>query len=228
MNDCCEANKIYDHHEGIDVCKTCGRVLSDLVLEHTTQVNNKIHKISNIHHDYLNTLEIICENHHIPRNIEEYTIYLISTEKKKLCLPIIAAHLYFSCHKFNASRTIKEISSMFKLNPPSIKEFCSLNILPSEITERVCMKLGNASFSIIKRIKYVSDYFYNHILLSSPPQSALGITLCIFASNFIPALKIEDIAASCELSLSCLRRLCRIYKSDLCELQSYEDLLQLR
>ena len=48
MNDCCEDNKVYDHHEGIEVCKTCGRVLNDLVLEHTSQVNHKIHKISNI------------------------------------------------------------------------------------------------------------------------------------------------------------------------------------
>ena len=200
---------LIDERIGDLVCEKCGKLMKDLNEEKWTRTK--------FQHDFIET---ICSNNNIVKVIEEEAIFQFHKYNEKLNNFAFAAYcIYYACKIHHAARSLIEISKMCFVNVADIARYNSdeIDIIPSDLVERALDKLEITSFRQKSRIKQLSDLIFDELLRCSPPQSALAVAIfTIVKDKHITQNKIANV---CDTSLSCLRRLCRIYKNDVNKLQ---------
>ena len=91
--------------------------------------------------------------------------------------------------------------------------FLNQNVGPSDLVERIAYNLNIASYKTKSEIKIFADYLHDNFLRCSPPRSSVAISIVEKVTNSQPA--VEIVARNCDISLSCLRRLRRVYKEEI-------------
>ena len=198
-----------DERVGDLICENCGKLTKDLKEDKWDRTK--------IQHDFIET---ICSNNNIVKVIEEEAIFLFYKRNEKRDNNAFAAYcIYSACKIHHAARSLIEIAKMCFINVADIAHYNvdEIEILPSDLVERALDKLEITSFRQKIKIKQFSDIIFNELLRCSPPQSALAVA--IFTLNKDRHISQNLIAKVCDTSLSCVRRLCRIYKNDICKLQ---------
>ena len=197
---------LHDQVTGLDICDNCGHAIDNINFFIPPLISNvkDVELISNI-----------CANNHIPEAISSYASHLYEVGDKQT--EVYSAYcVYKACNFFNASRTLKEICVMFGVPYKEVtKHDIIISIKPSELLPRICIKLKIENFKLITELAKKVDEVYTYVLISSPPQSIIALVLhvCPFVH-----FSINQIAEACEISLSCLRRLARLYTS---QIESY-------
>lgn len=199
---------ITDERTGDSICEKCGKLEKDL--------RKHITFFTKLQHDFIET---VCSNNHIAKVIEEEAIFQFYNSKEQAKSNAFAAYcIYLACTIHQAARSLIEIAKMCFVNVSDISYFKTdeIDIIPSDLTERALEKLEISSFKFKVRVKHFSDIIFNDLLRCSPPQSALAVA--VVALNNDKTVTQNAIAKACDTSLSCLRRLCRIYKNDISNL----------
>ena len=208
---CCESYEILDERTGDIVCTNCARVEQTLI---------KFNPLSSfIENEFLQN---ICANNHIVKRIEEEAAYLFNQKKpvKKTKQQAYASYcLYLACKKEGVGRSLIEIGNMCDVSVSDIAAFISIDeieLTPSQLCSRVCHRLDISNFKTITEIEKLSTLLYTELLRCHPPQSALA--LAIF--TLIKGKSLTNIAHMCDISVSSLRRLSKVYKTELHEIMS--------
>jgi len=194
---CCGKFLIYDQHSGIDYCDICGYFTTHFV---KLESNEEFFEFP-IGSDFIET---VCVNNHMG-----FAAYCI----------------YYACKKQQVGRTLTEISTMCSVPISEIikyEEDCTIELLPSHLVARFCAYLNIRDFNIEKQIAKFSDLLYSKLLLSSPPQSVVALAIYVVLMEKYANLDITltDIATTCGISVSCIKRLFKIYKKEILELLS--------
>jgi len=223
---CCDYI-VYDHHTGNEICSGCGKLpnLSPYKIDYTSL--HKEDKRVRPKRKIIERLEETCAKNNIPSAIVDQALYYFNG--KRAGLESAAFCLYKACNDFCASRSLKEIACMFDLPVDSIKmkeeQTEIVATKPSELAYRICVKLGVTKFAEIQLIGNRADMCYSDIMMSCPPQSALAVNLYMHlesSAQYENTTKlIRNISTACDISVSCTRRLIRVYKKQiqfLCQL----------
>ncbi len=203
---------IYNERQGDLICENCGRIERYLKVP-------SIPLVQNFKHDFIET---VCSNNHISKIIEEEAIHQYYKSNPQNNKEAFAAYcIYFACNKHNVPRSLIEIARICFININDITKFntVDINILPSDLAERVFNKLDITSYSLKRDIKKLSDILFNDLLRCSPPQSALAVAILTACNK--ERLDLKIIAQACDTSASCLRRLSKIYKNETLNLWSH-------
>lgn len=205
MSECC-GYILYDEHTGDNVCESCGKIISTLPSPIITKDNNE--SICNLINEFID----IASNNQVSQCIIDRTLNLYNKGKQK-GRSILISSFYKACVIEQVPRSIKEISDMFKINFSEILKYTGdYNIKPSDLSQRICNKLGITKYCHIKNIDAVSDGLFKYIFINSPPQSCLAVAILNSYPENAPPISIAKIANTCQVSLSCIRRLNRLYK----------------
>lgn len=203
----CVCDFIIDERRGDEICLRCGSIRPfyyPLPPAETEIVTS----------DFIKT---VCTNNHIVKCIEDEALYKFS-KKSDRSNAYAAYCIYFACNKHNAPRTLNEISKICFVSQSNILKYETKTqkvIKPSDLTTRVCYRLGIDSFIFHNQVSKISDELFNNLLINSPPQSVLAVG--VYVLSMICGLKTlqNEIARACHVSTSCIRRLYRIYKEEI-------------
>lgn len=203
---CCGEFMLYDNHTGDNVCKNCGKAEAFLPPPIFFQEKNRKNEfISNI-----------CANNHLPLSLENSAIYLFEkgSPRNKKKNSFAAYCIYRACKQEKVGRSLVEISRMCFIPTVDISAFLldEEELKPEYLIERICEKLGVRDYSRKKEISDFSAILYANCFRCSPPQSSIAVALAFQKDLHLNQL---DIAKACDISLSCLRRLCRTYKREI-------------
>jgi len=214
---CCGKFLIYDHHSGIDYCDICGYFTTHFV---KLESNEEFFEFP-IGSDFIET---VCVNNHICKSLEQEALYIFKKRSTRT-MGFAAYCIYYACKKQQVGRTLTEISTMCSVPISEIikyEEDCTIELLPSHLVARFCAYLNIRDFNIEKQIAKFSDLLYSKLLLSSPPQSVVALAIYVVLMEKYANLDITltDIATTCGISVSCIKRLFKIYKKEILELLS--------
>ncbi len=209
---CCNGYKILDARGGVTVCEKCGKNEQYL----TDTVNGcSIEE----HFEYIQN---ICANNHLVKSIEAEAEHLFFTNRRgarKNGEAFAAYCIYVACKNQNVGRSLIEIARMCYVPLSLLSSFhvdSNEELKPSNLVARICAKLDIISFLIVKDIENMSDILYTGLLNSGPPNSAVAVAIVLVTKN----VGLAKIAWACDISASCLRRICKIYKLELKELEA--------
>ncbi|MEO1763778.1 MAG: hypothetical protein AAFR83_17820 [Cyanobacteria bacterium J06629_18] len=167
-------------------------------------------------------LKTICGNNNIAKCVEDMALWKFN--QRSINTNNFAAFcLYYAFKACNVPRTLTEVSKMCFVTQSDIikyeREENQRPIKPSDLTSRACYRLGLDNFQLQMQVSAVADEIYKTLLRNSPPQSVLAITLYVLSSILKWSKRIKrDTAWACHVSISCVRRLYRIYKADILEI----------
>ncbi len=210
---CCSGYKLIDSRTGDQVCETCGKLERYL---HTHEYDNLIDRRCEF-------IQNICANNHIMKSIETQAEYLFFKNRYYTGnnTDAYAGYcIYEACKNQNVGRSLVEIAKMCDLPLSQLSKFCSVGnteVRPRNLIARVCYKLGITGFPLICAIENMSEKLYTELLNSGPPNSAAAAAISVLVESLKPA----KIAWACDISPSCLRRICKIYKKELSELKTF-------
>ena len=209
---CCNGYKILDARGGVTVCEKCGKNEQHLI---DTVNNGFIEK----HFEYIQN---ICANNHLTNSIETEAEHLFFKNRKgsrKNGETFAAYCIYIACKNQNVGRSLIEVARMCYVPLSLLSSFhvdSNEELKPSNLVVRICAKLSITAFPLVKNIENISDKLYTGLLNSGPPNSAVAVAIVVATKN----VGLAKIAWACDISSSCLRRICKIYKLELKELQS--------
>ena len=210
---CCNSYKLLDSRAGDQVCVQCGKVERYLSCAQQYEAVEKRNEF----------IQNICANNHLPKSIEAEAEYLFFKKQqgKGKNKDVYAAYcIYVACKKHNVGRSLIEISKMCAFPVSLLSKFHVPNVgelRPNNLVARVCCKLGITCFPLQREIESLSDKLYSELLNSGPPNSAVATAIAVLVVGLKPA----NIAWACDISPSCLRRICKIYKHELQEIPAF-------
>ena len=203
---CCQANLIFDAHTADNIRPLCGKSVTNLDPIISTNETIEINEY----------LEKICAKNNIPKSIENEATYLFLKGRKKQEQDVYAAVcLYQAFLNQNMGRFLLEISRLCFVPITKLSQYVTgdIEIKPSDLLERIVYNLNITSYKTKCEIKIFADYLHDNFLRCSPPRSSVDISIVEKVTN--PQPSVEIAAQNCDISLSCLQRLRRVYKEEI-------------
>jgi len=213
--ECC-GYLISDEHEGTQICVNCHQSFNDLK-NYGTNMDSELSFIQNNTKVLLEQLKNVCANNHIEQSVEKLcSDYLLKIEKPKINDVIYCLHK--ACSYLGGARSLKEISDMFQLPVKNLSMYEGIAdiVNPSDLVARACNRLAITRFQDIVTIGKKADDLRDTFLSASPPQSAVALAIMkhVQTCKFL-SITLVDIAQASGVSISCLRRLNRLYKKEM-------------
>lgn len=203
----CVCDYIIDERRGDEICLRCGSIRPFYYPMPAIETET-------VTSDFIKT---VCANNNIVKCIEDEALYKFS-KKSDRSNTYAAYCIYYACKKHQVPRTLNEISKICFVSQSNILKYENVSqkvIKPSDLTTRVCYRLGIDNFIFHNQASEISDELFNNLLINSPPQSVLAVG--IYVLTIICKIKIlqNEIARACHVSTSCIRRLYRVYKEEI-------------
>ncbi len=214
---CCGAYMVLDSHTGDQICDNCGKVEQYLNNEYRETLIEKRNVF----------IQDICANNHLTKSIEtqaEYLFFKNRYREGKNTDAFAAYCIYIVCKQQQVGRSLVEVSRMCGLSLAQVAIFNvddNEELQPSNLVTRVCYKLNICNFPLVKAIEELSERLYVSLLNSGPPNSAVAAAIAVL----VQSVKLCKVAWACDISPSCLRRICKIYKKELKDLQTVSKIL---
>lgn len=209
---CCGTYMVLDSHTGDQICDICGKVEQYLNNEYPETLTEKRSLF----------IQDVCANNHLTKSIETQAEYLFFKHQRgggKNTDAFAAYCIYLVCKQQQVGRSLVEVSRMCGLSPAQVGIFNvddNEELQPSNLVARMCYKLDISGFPLVKAIEELSEKLYVGLLNSGPPNSAVAAAIAVLVQNIKPC----RIAWACDISPSCLRRICKIYKKELKDMQT--------
>ena len=204
MMETCVCNFILNERRGDEICLRCGFICPFYSIKST-------YEPIVVKNDFIKT---VCANNNIAKCIEEDALLKFGKRGKKTD-KFAAYCIYYACKKHKVPRTVQEISSICFVSPSNILEYgneVQSVIKPSDLVSRVCYRLGIDSFNFQTEAGKLGNNLFSNLLVNSPPQSVLGVSIYVLCKICKKKHMQRDIAKACYVSTSCIRRLYRVYK----------------
>jgi len=208
---------VFDSHTGDEICDSCAKVITNHCPKPSYSYIPKPVLCSKAEA----FVQDICANNNVAKCIELSALDRIAS-KKKCPLNEAALALYLAFKDHDVGRSVLEVAAMCGIHVTEIikcETRFTREILPSELSARIFDPLNIDNYQVKKSINKLADLIFSKLLHCSPPQSALALAVVHTISCTDYRTK-NNVSRTCGITPSCLRRLQKIYNTEILQLQT--------